>query len=244
MATRASSKSTEAPTEASPAASTTSHVPAFARATLSGPSLGSAPLRLAGGRGPFTIMVTPAKLGCRFGRIVPLHVCAMHDPGIGSNVKGDNGAGFIHDLTTQGYVAIPHNFVPCVAFGESRVGSEPSYYLRKHEGYDGEGRSVEMFTDAWMRPRQLGHLTTWENDREGRDTFLIEALRRLVMGGRDLEPIQVEIATMPLIRRILDEARMDTAHARQMIREMVVHLPPEHMPDSIKDIAKRLEIEL
>ena len=208
-----------------------------------GPSLGATPLRLREGRGPYTWMISAARLGCRHGRIVPMVVPAWHAPGIGANVRGDHGAGYIGQLRRQGYVEIPHDRLPCVAFGASRAGAKHSTYLERYEGVGADGRPVTQWVDAWQRPQQIGHLVVWETDDEGRDEFLAAALRDLACGGRDLTSAQVQLAIRPILARIRAEADRDTARSRRLIATMAGHLPAEHTPPDIRRLLERLEIE-
>lgn len=242
MATRAN-QTTSPAVEAGGAGPSTS-VPAFARGS-SGPSLGSAPLRLRGGRGPWTWMVSAAKLGCRNGQIVPLPVPAWHAPGISANIKGDRGAGFIGQLGKLGYIEIPHNFAPDAAcFDSDRAGAEHSTYLQRWVGVDIEGRPAVRWSDAWERPMQLGHIVQWERDEVGRDAFLVRALMEVVNRGQPLSDAQVKLATQPLISRIHAEANRATERSRLIIMQCARHLPTEHIPTSVHQILKRQEIDL
>ena len=240
MATRAN-QSTQGPAaEAGP----TSFVPAFARGS-SGPSLGSVPLRLRGGRGPWTWMISQAKLGCRNGQIVPLAIPAWHAPGISANIRGDRGAGFSNQLQKQGYVEVSHGFAPdSPCFDGDRNNAEHSTYLAKWSGLDIEGRPATKWTDAWERPVQLGHIVQWERDEVGRDAFLVRALMEVANGGQPLTAAQIRLATAPIINRIHSEANRATERSRLLIMQCARHLPTEHIPDSVRQILQRQEIEM
>jgi len=241
MATRANKPTKSDP--AAPAGSSPLSVPSLARGP-SGPSLGSAPLLLRPGRGPWTWCISAAKLGCRNGQIVPLPVMAWHAPGISANVRGDGGQGFVNQLSRQGYVPIPHDFLPAVAFGQNRAGSPDSTYLDRHMGISMDGRQVTRWVDAWRRPSRIGHRVEWMHDEEGRDAFLVAALIALANGGEPLREVQIRIATQPLIRRIESEANRATERSRLIIRQLASHLPPEHIPASVHAILRRHDIEI
>ena len=212
MATRAN-QSTQGPAaEAGP----TSSVPAFARGS-SGPSLGSVPLRLRGGRGPWTWMISQAKLGCRNGQIVPLAIPAWHAPGISANIRGDRGAGFSNQLQKQGYVEVSHGFAPdSPCFDGDRNNAEHSTYLAKWSGLD----------------------------IVGRDAFLVRALMEVANGGQPLTAAQIRLATAPIINRIHSEANRATERSRLLIMQCARHLPTEHIPDSVRQILQRQQIEM
>jgi len=237
VATRASTD-----TKAAAQASASLSRPRLAQ-SAAGPSLGSSPMRLRESRGPWTWMISAARLCCRNGRIVPKAVPAWHAPGIAGNVRGDHGAGYVGQLTRQGYVEIPHDRLPCVAFGESRAGAAHSVYLERHEGVDITGRKVSQWTSAWTRYVRLGHMVRPEHDHEGKDRFLEQAMLDLVCRDGKLAPVQIEMAIEPLVARIGRESNNDTPRARRMIAQMVAQLPPEHTPDSVRAIMRRLEIE-
>ena len=240
MATRAS---TPLQPEHSAPASHTSPAPALARGSQ-GPSLGSVPMLLDPGRGPWTWMLSAARLGCRRGRIVPLTINAWHAPGISANIAGDGGSGYVGQLVRQGYVPIPHDYLPCVAWGESRAGAPDSVYLDKHIGHDIEGRGCERWTDAWIRPLQLGHVVQWESDAEGRDAFLIAAWTHLCNGGKPPAPVQVRLAVQPVLSRIESEAAYMTEAARILIRQLAENLPVEHYTDTVRDILRRRDLPI
>lgn len=229
-------------------ASKPSAPPAFSAPSLArgsaGPSLGSVPLRLEPGRGPWTWCISAARLGCRNGRIVPLAVKAFHAPGISANIRGDNGSGYVQQLIRMGYVPIPHDRLPCVAFGEDRSTAPDSTYLHRWQGVSLHGYEVDHWRDAWHRPQRLGNQVIWQEDAEGRDLFLSEALRDLCNGGDELSDVQITLATRPILQRIRSEATMDGPGARKLVRQMATHLPREHHTDDVRDILARMEITL
>lgn len=212
--------------------------------TAAGPSLGSAPMRLRESRGPWTWMISAARLVCRNGRILPKAVPAWHAPGIAGNVRGDGGSGYVGQLVRQGYVQIPHDRLPCVAFGQSRENARHSVYLERHEGVDLDGRPAVQWTTAWTRYARLGHMSIPEHDHEGKDRFLEQAMLDLVCKDGKLSEVQIGMAIRPVVDRIHAEASNDTPRARRLIADMAAHLPREHTPDSVRAILQRLEIEL
>jgi len=238
VATRASTRTDDAPEGAASLSR-----PRLAQ-SAAGPSLGSTPMRLRESRGPWTWMISAARLGCRNGVIVPRAVPAWHAPGVSANVRGDNGAGYVGDLKRQHYVEIPHDRLPCVAFGESRAGAAHSVYLERHEGVSIGGARVFRWTSAWTRYARLGHMTYPEYDHAGQDLFLHQALLDLCTPDGKLSPVQITLATRPLIKRIEAEASREGPHARALIAQMAAQLPAEHVPDSVHAILRRLEIEL
>ena len=239
MATRATTRTDDAP---SPGSASLSR-PRLAQ-SAAGPSLGSTPMRLRESRGPWTWMISAARLGCRNGVIVPRAVPAWHSPGVSANRRGDNGAGYVGELKRQDYVEIPHDRLPCVAFGKSRDGAAHSVYLERHEGVSIGGARVFRWTSAWERYARLGHLTHAEYDHAGKDLFLHQALLDLCTPDGELSPLQIKLATLPLIKRIEAEANHDGPRARALITQMARQLPAEHVPAQVHAILRRLEIEL
>ena len=240
MATRAQ----QLPADNSAGATLTNpSVPSLARGS-SGPSLGSVPLLLRPGRGPWTMCISAAKLGCRDGRIVPLVVPAWHTPGISANIAGDGGQGYIAQLTRAGFAPIPHTFLPAVAFGASRAGAEHSTYLERLEGHDIEGRGCVQWVDAWTRPLQLGHIVEMDRDATGKDDFLVAAWTELCNGGKSPSKLQQRIATQPVISRIESEANRATERSRLLIQQLAGHLPREHYTDSVRQILRRQDVEI
>lgn len=241
MATRANQPSSLPAASAPPA--TRSSAPSLARGA-SGPSLGSTPLLLRPGRGPWTWCISPARLGCRNGQIVPLPVPAYHAAGLSANVRGDNGAGYVGQLTRQGYKAVPHDRLPCVAFDASREGAPDSTYLHRWEGRDIGGGTVERWSDAWSRPIQFGHQVIWEQDAAGRDAFLVQCLIDLCNDGQPLSAIQIRMATEPLIDRIRAEAGNEAPAARKVVRQLAQHLPRANYTPEVVDILNRMGITI
>lgn len=202
--------------------------PSFAAPTVTGSAFSSRPLQIRRPRGAFTLMVNPAKLGCRDGRIVPLPVKVWHEPGwCGNGAHNDQASGAILQLERQGFSRIDHG-TPVVAFGESRTTPQPSTYLNRFEGVSPKGRAVVHYADAWERPRQMGHLTTWEQDSEGRDLWLVEQLAAI---SPELAPVQIELATTPLIERA--RQLIGKPNTERLIASYVGHLPVEHTPSDL-----------
>lgn len=204
-------------------------------------SFDDAPLRLPGPRGPWTWCLSPAKLCCRHGRILPVAASAWFDDGFSTNQAGGRGNGLIGDLARHGFTTpIPHRR-PAIAFGQSTVPS-PSTYLRKWTGMDGSrsGESVlytcVRYTDAWTRYESLGHLTQKEEDRDGRDDWLEGCLELIAPGG--LSDFQIRLATEPVIRKclsLLDRGRED-ARGRRVLHQTVLHLPPAQVPPELSGV--------
>ena len=165
-------------------------------------------------------------------------------PGLSANIEGDGGHGHVSDLIRQGYVAMPHGFLPAVAFGLSRAGSQHSTYLDMHSGHDLAGNPVVKWTDAWTRPLRLGHIVEWEQDEEGRDAFLIAAWVKLCNADQPLSKLQVRIATRPLISRIESEANQSSERSRLLISQLAAQLPAEHYTESVRQILRRQDVEV
>lgn len=202
-----------------------------------GPSLQGGPLRLPGGRGPWTYLISPAKLACRDGAIVPLPAKAWHEPGLNGNGKNPGrGEGFVLRMQSQGFIAIPHDF-PASAFGAQRSVDPISTYLDRYEGIDAMGRPCVYYTDAWERPESLGHLIHWKRDKVGRDAFLVAALMALT-GINVLSAVQIQIATTPLIDSIRSLFRARGLDAARHLGERIAHLPPGHIPPDVARIAR------
>ena len=239
MATRANTSA-----QSGDMSSAVASVPSLAGG-LSGPSLGSRPLVLRPGRGPFTWMVSPAKLGCHHGKIVPLMATAWHAPGLSGNRRGDLGRGYQSQLEMEGYVAIPHNWgADSLAFGVPRTGAADSTYLQRWNGVTIYGSPAVQWTHAWKQPQQLGHRVDWVSDDAGRIAFMQRALIELANEGRELSDLQIRIAVEPLQRRIVSESIHDSGHARMVVRQCAVHLPREHHTHEITAILNRMDIVL
>lgn len=215
--------------------------PSLARSSSSGPTLAGGALRLPGYRGPWTYAISPAKLGCRNGQIVPLAAKAWHEPGLNGNAPGPNhGEGFLMTLRRQGYVEIPHD-TPARAFGADRVGVQDSTYLDRYTGIDAHGRHTVYWCDAWERPEPFGHLVHWRRDPDGRDQWLHDQLLRI--SGGALSDLQISLATEPLIASIRGLYRAHGSKASVRIKEQIAHLPPAHVPPDLQAIASELGIE-
>jgi hypothetical protein len=213
--------------------------PSLARSSAAGPSLAAGALRLPGFRGPWTYMISPAKLGVRLGRIVPLPAKAWHEPGLNGNapVAGNGGEGFIMTLRRQGFVELSHD-IPAIAFGQERLPGNvaDSTYLQRYTGVDPQGRSTVYWCDAWERPEPFGHLIAWKRDQEGRDAWLHQQLLRV--SGGELSELQIRLATEPLIASIRSIYRAHGEKAAHRLREQLKHLPAAHVPPDLKAIAE------
>jgi hypothetical protein len=183
-------------------------------------------------------------VGCLNGQVVALPVQALHEAGIGANVRGDGGGGQINDLTRSGYKAVPHNLPGVTAFGKARDGAADSVYLEKWVGQDIGGNSVERWTDAWMRPVQFGHQVIWEHDEPGRAAFKAQILIEVANGGQPLSDLQLRMAARPMIERIKAESSRESPAARKLVRQIALHLPRALFTDEVHDSLKRLDIDL
>jgi hypothetical protein len=128
-----------------------------------------------------------------------------------------------------GFVAVPH-VMDCVAFGAPRVNPEVSAYLDRYQGV-AQGRAVTYYSDAWHRPRRIGHLVAWDFDEAGWMAFLAQCLKLVTPG--ELDPVQVEIATLPLISAIRAAQDRSDERGKRTVTELLGHLPPEHTPDDL-----------
>lgn len=202
----------------------------FAGPALAGPSLGSGPLPLPGQRDPWTYMASPTKLRCYRGVILPALAKAWHTPGLHGNGRDwGRGEGYQSNMMGIGFVSVPHDMT-CTAFGAVRVNPEVSAYLDRYQGV-AQGRGVTYYSDAWHRPRRIGHLVAWDFDESGWMAFLGECLRTVHPG--DLDPVQIEIATAPLITSIRSAQDRSDERGRRTVVELLAHLPPEHTPDDL-----------
>ena len=204
--------------------------PALAR----GNTMARAVLQLPGSRDAWTYCVSPTRLQCMDGEILPELAKAWHTPGMNGNGAGaGQGQGFVSNLMAAGYTPIPHD-LDCVAFGESRAGAALSSYLDRHEGISA-GQPVVYHSDAWHRPKQLGHLTSWDFDREGWKAFLRQCLAIVSPDG--LVDMQVQIAVNPVLRRIRAAQDREDARGRRMLSQLVNHLPVEFIPADLVEAA-------
>ena len=202
--------------------------PSFAR----GNALSRAQLQLPGPRDPWTYCVSPTRLMCLDGEILPELAKAWHTPGANGNAGGrGQGQGFVSNLMGAGFTPVPHD-IETTAFGESRAGAPLSAYLDRYEGMS-RGRPVVYHADAWHRPKQPGHLVSWERDREGWKGFLRQCLALVSPDG--LVDMQVELAVAPVLRRIQAAQDRDDARGQRMLTALLSHLPPEHVPADLRD---------
>lgn len=212
-----------------PIGSNQTTAPAFA----AGSSFARQDLRLPRQRDAWTYCVSPTRLFCVDGQILPELAKAWHTPGIQGNPAGTNrGQGFVGNMIAQGYQPVPHD-LPCQAFGAPRAGSPVSTYLDRYEGVS-RGRRVVYYSDAWHRPRQLGHLTSWEHDRAGWLDFLERCLALVSPDG--LVDLQVQLAVAPVLRRVRAAQDRDDARGRRMLAQLLSHLPAEHVPDDLRHL--------
>jgi hypothetical protein len=207
--------------------------PALAGPSLArGNALSRATLQLPGSRDAWTYCVSPTRLQCFEGEILPELAKAWHTPGANGNAPGrGQGQGFVSNLMAVGFTPVPHD-IDATAFGASRGDAPLSAYLDRHVGVSG-GRGVVYHSDAWHRPKQLGHLVSWEFDREGWKAFLRDCLALVSPDG--LVDMQVEIAVAPVLRRIRAAQDRDDARGRRMLASLVSHLPPDHVPEDLRD---------
>lgn len=208
--------------------------------SLAGPSLARgntmarAALRLPGNRDAWTYCVSPTRLHCIDGEILPELSKAWHTPGCNGNGAGPGqGQGFVSNLMGVGFTPVPHD-IEAVAFGESRSNAALSSYLDRYEGIS-QGQHVVYHSDAWHRPKQLGHLVSWDFDREGWKAFLRSCLALVAPEG--LVDLQVRIAVDPVIRRIRAAQDREDARGRRILSQLVANLPPEHIPADLVESA-------
>lgn len=191
-------------------------------------------IALRGNRDAWTYCASPTELMCAGGKIVPWLAKAWHTPGLNGNGRSLNtGDGFIAALTTKGMREIPHE-IECVAFGEVRTVEDYPYstYIVRHEA----GGKV-WHGDAWHRPRSVGVLTVWDFDAEGWFDFLERCLA-YVWPGEDgqpaeLDPVQVEIATLSAIRAIRSGRDRQDPRGQRAVLGNLRNLPKEHAPPDI-----------
>lgn len=214
-----------------------------ARASVSfaGPSAVSfagATMLLPGPRDAWTWCVSPTALQCDHGAIVPRLAKAWHTPGLGGNGRElGRGEGFVAALRDRfGYLPVPHD-IECVAYGETRTVAAPSTYLDRYDGVDVKGRPCVYYTDAWHRPRRLGATTVWDWDADGWRDFLGRCLRLVTPG--ELDPVQVQIATEPLIRSIRRLLDRKDERAASTMELYLAHLPPDLAPPDLRKRIKR-----
>lgn len=207
-----------------------SSAPNLMAPALAGPSLGNGPLPLPGQRDPWTYMVSPTKLRSYKGVILPALAKAWHTPGLHGNGRDwGRGEGYQSNMMQLGFVAVPH-VMDCVAFGAPRANPEVSAYLDRYQGV-AQGRAVTYYSDAWHRPRRIGHLVAWDFDEAGWMAFLAQCLKLVTPG--ELDPVQVEIATLPLISAIRAAQDRSDERGKRTVTELLGHLPPEHTPDDL-----------
>jgi len=163
--------------------------PALAR----GNTMARTVLKLPKHRDAWTWCVSPTKLMCVDGEILPELTKAWHTPGMNGNGAGrGQGQGFVSNLMAEGMVPIPHD-IECEAFGESRAGAPLSAYIDRYEGVC-RGRRVVYHSEAWERPYQLGNATDWQRDHEGKKAFLRKCLAMVSPDG--LVELQVRLAVI------------------------------------------------
>ena len=210
---------------------TRSQVPSLA-APAAGPTLAGGPLRVPAENEAWTYCASPTMLECHDGQIVAKLAKAWHTPGLNGNgrLRG-RGEGFIAALEAQGWTRIPHD-IECLAWGEPSRGPD-STYLRRWSGLLGE-RIVSYWTDAWTRPRAIGQETRWTRDEAGWRDFLARCLA--VVWPGDLDEVQVEIATAPLLRRLRAVLGRETISARQAREACLRHLPSAHVPRDLRAV--------
>jgi hypothetical protein len=209
--------------------------------SLAGPSLAAGPaltrgaMPLPGQRDPWTYCVSPTRLHCIEGRILPTLAKAWHTPGSNGNSASPDsrGQGFVANLMAVGYTAVPHD-IAAVAFGEDRANAQVSTYLDRYEGVS-DGRKVVYYSEAWKRPRRIGHLVNWEIDRDGWLDFLQSCLDLVCPDG--LIQVQVDLALEPTLRRLRAAQDREDSRGRRMMATLLRHAPTEHLPPDLADLA-------
>ena len=209
--------------------------------SLAGPSLAGGPsltrgaMPLPGQRDAWTYCVSPTRLHCIDGLILPTLAKAWHTPGANGNSASPDsrGQGFISNLMGVGYVAVPHD-LPAVAFGEDRKTAPVSTYLDRYEGVS-HGRGVVYYSEAWRRPKRIGHLVSWEFDREGWLAFLGDCLALVCPDG--LVQMQIDLAMQPLVRRLRAAQDREDSRGRRMVATLLDNAPIDHLPADLLDLA-------
>jgi len=217
-------------------------VPAGGMISLAGPAIGPS---LAGSavtvpreRLPWTYLVSPIRLRCYRGQILPCLAKASHAPGLNGNARQPGrGEGFIAALVADGWHQVPHG-IECVAFGETRTAAMcgraiESTYLTHHRGLL-HRRPASYYTDAWHRPRVIGPLTRWSFDEDGWVDFLGRCLK--LVWDKPLDEIQIELAVEPVIRRLRTSLGRDTIPCKQAVGACLTHLPAEHVPADLREM--------
>lgn len=224
-----------------PIAGPPNHAPTGAP-SLAGPSLAGGPaltsrgaLPLPGQRDAWTYCVSPTRLHCIEGQILPTLAKAWHTPGANGNSASPDsrGQGFIANLMGAGYVAVPHD-IPATAFGADRKDSPVSTYLDRYEGVS-MGRRVVYYSEAWRRPQRIGHLVSWEYDRPGWLAFLQSCLNLVSPDG--LVQVQIDLAVAPLVRQIRAAQDREDSRGRRRLGLLLKNAPMEHLPADLADIA-------
>lgn len=182
---------------------------------------------------PWTMMVHPAALTCRGGRVVPQPIEVSHIPGVNGNGAdaAEHGAGAVSRKIAEGWIPVPHDIglkVKIAAFGQARAGAPLSDYITEHTATLPTGAVLRGYTDAWTRPRQLGFAMITEFDREGYEAFL-DAVGKHLLG--EYAPQQLQMAAAPILREIQDLAASQPTPARtEQLRHRIAQLPPELRP--------------
>lgn len=182
---------------------------------------------------PWTMMVHPAALTCRGGRVVPQPIEVSHIPGLNGNGANaaEHGAGAVARKVAEGWIPVPHDIglrVKIAAFGQARSGAPLSDYIAEHTATTPTGATLRGYTDAWTRPRQLGFAMITEFDREGYEAFL-DAIGRHLLGEYSAQ--QLQMAAAPILREIQDLAASQPTPARlEQLRHRVAQLPEALRP--------------
>lgn len=193
-------------------------------------------------RPPWTLMVAADRLTCRGGHIVPDPIKHAWTPG-GVNApadwrQGQRAQGAIAgSMATAQAIEVPHRMQGLVAFGQSRDSAKFSAYIDLYEN-----GPIMYAVEAWQRPRRLGSRTVWEWDEAGYLAFLLRLLPAIAPDGK-LLPIQVEIATAPIIRECRLLLNGQGPRVERLVRERVALLPREHVPADLAPYAPVEEIK-
>lgn len=186
---------------------------------------------------PWTWMVSADRLTCRRGRIVPDLIKHQWTAG-GLNppttwAHGNRAQGSVAaSMASSMAIEVPRRMPGVTAFGQSRDGADYCYMDLYRNG------GMVYACEAWERPRRLGSRVIWDRDEEGFLAFLERLLPLIAPDG--LEPIQIEIATAPIIRQARLALIKDGPSVERHVRQVVAQLPREHIPADLLQYAPAL----
>ena len=91
------------------------------------------------------------------------------------------------------------------------------------------------YSEAWRRPKRIGHLVSWEADREGWLKFLGDCLALVSPNG--LVQMQIDLAMQPLVRRLRAAQDREDSRGRRMVATLLDNAPIDHLPPDLLDLA-------